>query len=166
MGADNVHPKILNECRYELAELLCYLMQNSWDKGEIPEDWKCANITTIHKKDAKSDPNNYRTVCFTSVCCKIMEKVTRRHLFDFLRQNNIVSDKLYGFLPGRSTTLQLLKALDDRTAELDKVYEADIVYIDFQKAFDSVHCKKTNEHNIQIWDQRENFKLDPSILNG
>ena len=52
-GADNVHPKILNECRYELAELLCSLMQNSWDKGEIPEDWKCAIITEIHKKRQK-----------------------------------------------------------------------------------------------------------------
>ena len=139
MGADSVHPKILNECRYELAELLCSLKQNSLDKGEIPEDWKCANITTIHKKDAKSDPNNYRLVSLTSVCCKIMEKVIRRHL---LRQNNILSDKQYGFLPGQSTTLQLFKALDDWTAELDKGYEVDIVYIDFQKAFDSVPQKK------------------------
>ena len=128
MGADNVHPKILNECRYELAELLSSLMQNSWDKGEIPEDWKCANITTIHKKDAKSDPNKYRSVSLTSICCNIMEKVIKRHLVDFLRQNNILSDKQYGFLPCRSTTLQLLKALDDWTAELDKGFEVDIVY--------------------------------------
>ena len=71
-----------------------------------------------------------------------MEKGIRRHLFDFLRQNNILSEKQYGFLPGRSTTLQLLKALDDWTAELDKSYEVDIVYIDFLKAFDSVPHKK------------------------
>ena len=141
MGADNDDPKILNESRYELPELLCSLMQNSWDKGEIPEDWKCANITAIHKKDAKSDPNNYRPVSFTSVCCKIRKKVIRRHLFDFLRQKNILSDKQYGLLPGRSTTLQLIKGLDDWTAELDKGYEVDIVYIDLQKAFDSVPHK-------------------------
>ena len=53
LGADNVYPKILNECRCELAELLCSLMQNSWDKGGISEDWKCANITRIHKKTQK-----------------------------------------------------------------------------------------------------------------
>ena len=66
----------------------------------------------------------------------------RRHLFDFLTKNNILSDKQYGFLPGRSTTLQLLKALVDWTAELDKGFEVDIVYIDFQKAFDSVPHKR------------------------
>ena len=71
-----------------------------------------------------------------------MEKVIRRHLFDFLTKNNILSDKQYGFLPGRSTTLQLLKALVDWTAELDKGFEVDIVYIDFQKAFDSVPHKR------------------------
>ena len=106
-------------------------MQNFWDKGEKPEDWK-----------TKSDPNNYRPVSLTSICCKKMEKVIRRHLFDFLRQNNILSDKQYCFLPGRSTTLQLLKALDDWIAELDKGYEVEIVYIDFQKAFDSVLHKR------------------------
>ena len=138
MRADKVHAKILNECRYELAELLCSLMQNSWDKGEIPEDWKCANITAIHKKDAKSDPNNCRPLSLTSICCKIIEKMIRKHLFDFLRQNNILSDKQYGFIPGRSTNLQLLKALKDWIAELDNGFEVDIVYIYFQKAFDIV----------------------------
>ena len=69
-----------------------------------------------------------------------MEKEIRRHLFDVLRRNNILSDK-YGFLPGRSTTLQFLKALDDWTAELDKGYEVDILYIDFQKAFECVPYK-------------------------
>ena len=62
----------------------------------------------------------------------------RRHLFDFLRQNNILSDKQYGFLPGRPTTLLLVKALDDWTGELDKGYEVDI---DMQKAFDSLPHK-------------------------
>ena len=71
-----------------------------------------------------------------------MEKVIRRHLFDFWRQNSILSDKHYGFLPGRSTTLQLLKAFDDWTAELDKGFEVDRVYIDFKKVFDSVLRKK------------------------
>ena len=93
MRADDVHPKILSECRYEVAEILCSLKKNSWDKGEIPQDWKCANITAIHKKDAKSYPNNYRPNSLKSICCKIMEKVITRHLFDFLRQNKILSDK-------------------------------------------------------------------------
>ena len=59
------HPKILSGCRYELAEILCSLMQNFWYKGEITEDLKCTKITAIQKKDARSEPNNYRPVSLT-----------------------------------------------------------------------------------------------------
>ena len=121
MGSDNVHPRVLRESRYEIAEMMSGLMQSAWEKGEIPEDWKCANISTIHKKDAKSDPNNYRPISLASICCKIMEKIIRRHLFEFLENNHIIEGKQVGFLPGRSTTLQLLRALDDWTAELAEV---------------------------------------------
>ena len=91
----------------------------------------------------------------TSICCKIMEKMIRRHLFEFLENNNIISDKQFGLIPGRSTTLQLLRALDDWTAELDRGNEVDIIYIDFQKAFDSVP-HKTTKHKFEIRDQRKN----------
>ena len=46
------------------------------------------------------------------------------------------------FVPRRSTTLQLLRTMDDCTEELINGKEVDIVYIDFQKAFDSVPHQK------------------------
>ena len=42
----------------------------------------------------------------------------------------------------QSTTLQLLRALDDWTVELDKGNEFDAIYFGFQKAFDSVPHRK------------------------
>ena len=45
---------------------------------------------------------------------------------------------LHGFLPGRSTIRQLLEAMDYWTEALDNGSDIDIVYLDFQKAFDSV----------------------------
>ena len=57
---------------------------------------------------------------------------------DHMKRNKLYSDKQYGFLPGRSTTLQLLKVLDLWTEVLDQGYPEDVIYLDFQKAFDSV----------------------------
>ena len=48
----------------------------------------------------------------------------------------------------QSTTIQLLRALDDWTVELDKGNEFDFIYIDFQKSFDSVPYRKL--HYLQI----------------
>ena len=71
-----------------------------------------------------------------------MEMIIKRHIINFLNQNHIISDQQFGFVPGSSRTLQLLEALEDWTAELDSGNEVDIIYIDFQKAFDSAfYCE-------------------------
>ena len=41
-------------------------------------------------------------------------------------------------LKGRSTSLQLLRMLDDWTAALDQGHQVDTIYFDYQKAFDTV----------------------------
>jgi len=56
----------------------------------------------------------------------------------FFFQNSYFSNKQYGFVKGRSTVLQLLKIMDDWTAQLDSGGQVDIVYTDFAEAFDIV----------------------------
>jgi hypothetical protein len=54
----------------------CY-SGNPWQKGEVPDDWREANVTPIFMKRSKRNPGNYRQVLLTSVCCKVMESVIR-----------------------------------------------------------------------------------------
>ena len=142
MGSDNFNPRVLHETRHKIAPILTRILTESWQSGELPQDWKLANVSAIHKKDSKNDPNNYRPISLTAICCKIMERIIKRHIFNFLFRNHIISDQQFGFVPGRWITLQLLRALEDWTAELDSGNEVDIIYIDFQKAFDSVPHKR------------------------
>ena len=58
-----------------------------------------------------------------------------------MKINNLFSNNPFGFLSGRSMTLQLLNVLDDWTEALDNDHIIDIIYTDFQKAFDSVPHK-------------------------
>jgi sarcosine oxidase/L-pipecolate oxidase len=51
----------------------------------------------------------------------------------------------YGFISGRSTSLQLLEVLDKWTEALDNGHCVDCIYMDFQKAFDKVPHKKLLE---------------------
>ena len=55
-----------------------------------------------------------------------------------MKENRLFSDRQFGFLGGRSTTLQLLKVLDKWTEVLDRGGYVDVVYCDFMKAFDTV----------------------------
>jgi len=63
--------------------------------------------------------SNYRTVTLTSIPSKVMESIIRDHLMDYLNNNNLLSNKQYGFRKGRSTSLQLLLMLDEWTNLLE-----------------------------------------------
>ena len=73
MGADGIHPRVMRELADEFVKPLSVIYQQSWDTGEVPDDWKLASVTPIHKKGGKEDPGNYRPVGPTSVPCKVME---------------------------------------------------------------------------------------------
>ena len=74
MGPDGVHPRILREPVEELAKLLSIIYQQSWSTGEVPDDWRLANVSPIYKKCQREDLGNYRPVSLTSVPGKIMEQ--------------------------------------------------------------------------------------------
>ena len=52
-GPDAIHPRVLKECCDEFAKPLCLLFRKSLDEGNLPLDWKEANVTPIHKKGPK-----------------------------------------------------------------------------------------------------------------
>ena len=55
----------------------------------------------------------------------------------------LINYKQYGFIKGRSSTLQLLHMLDKWTEYLDYRGQTDAVHTDFEKAFDEVPQKTT-----------------------
>jgi hypothetical protein len=82
----------------------------------------------LFKKGEKSDPRNYRPVSLTSVVCKLMEKLVRHLIVDHKIRNKMFSKKQFGFISGRSTTLQLLKVMDEWTEILDNGGCIDSIY--------------------------------------
>ena len=137
-GPDDISLRILVELAKSVAPPLSALFQNSYDAGIVASDWKRAKITPIYKKNDKKDPENYCLLSLTSILCKIIESIIKDHLLKYFKDNNILSNKQYGFLPGRSTVLQLLIVLDQWTEAVDNGFYVDVIYCNFMKAFDKV----------------------------
>ena len=137
-GPDGLHPRVLKELKAEVAKPLELIFNASLHSGEIPQDWRIANISPIFKKGKKNNPGNYRPVSLTSVSCKIMETFVRDAVYDHMKTNNLFTDKQFGFIRGRSTTTQLISALEEWTSILDERGNLDVIYMDFMKAFDKV----------------------------
>ncbi len=137
-GPDSLHPRLLKELAKELKAPLTTLFRRSLEDAELPDIWKRAKITAIFKKGDRKHPGNYRPVSLTSVICKVFEKLIREHVLLHLKRNGLLTNKQYGFLDGRSTSLQLLKVLDQWTEALDSGDIIDCIYMDYAKAFDKV----------------------------
>ena len=137
-GPDEIPPCILVDAAAELAKPITMLFERSLKSGQLPNDWKIAHVTPIYKKGNKAAVNNYRPVSLTCVICKTMEKIVREQILQHLSKNNIISPHQHGFVPGRSCMTQLLESMDDWTSILEEGGSVDVIYTDFQKAFDSV----------------------------
>jgi len=75
MGLNGMHPRVLRELADVVAEPLSIIFERSWRTGEMPEDWRKANVTPVFKKGKKEDPGNYRPVSLTSIPGKMMEQL-------------------------------------------------------------------------------------------
>ena len=74
--------------------------------------------------------------------CKVVESIIRDEIIAFAQNNQLFNMSQYGFLPKRSCELQLIQFVDHLTDIIDAGDAADVVYLDFKKAFDSVPHKR------------------------
>ena len=116
-----------------------------------------ATFTGLFKKGDKSDPGNYRPVSLTSVICKLMEKLVREIIVNYMIKIVLFSNKQFGFISGRSTTLQLLRVMDEWTEILDHGGKIDSIYMDFMKAFDEVPHQR-------LLKKMERYKITETVI--
>ena len=137
-GLDNIAAVFLKSCASELAKMLSFIIQQSLDKQTIPEDWRKALVTPAFKKGDRSNPENYRPIPLTSICCKIAEHVIASQTMTHLDQHHILVDYEHCFRTKRSCETQLLITSHDLAVIMNSHSQADTALLDFAKAFDKV----------------------------
>jgi uncharacterized protein (UPF0335 family) len=137
-GPDGIHPRVLVEAKEQICSALKIMFQRSIEHERIPKDWKNATVVPIFKKGKRNLPENYRPVSLTCIVCKVMERILRDRIVKYFTEKSLLSSNQYGFVPGRSCTLQLLVCMEEWSKQLDAGNQVDIIYTDFSKAFDTV----------------------------
>ena len=137
-GPDQIHGRVLKELSIPLAPVLADLFQRSIDSGEVPDDWKEANVAPVFKKGEKYRAANYRPISLTSIVCKLLEHIVASSMMNHLENKSILHDLQHGFRRLRSTVTQLLSLYDDLARARERKVQSDVIIMDFAKAFDKV----------------------------
>jgi hypothetical protein len=141
-GPDGISSCFCKIFAVELALPLSILYDFSYNCGVVCRDWRDANVTPLHKKGDKSSVLNYRDISIVCNFSKPLEQIINKQIIDFCLRENIICLEQHAYLAGRSTTTNLLIGLKDWVKGIDMGNFTDCIFLDIQKAFNSVPHKK------------------------
>ena len=116
------------------------IINRSFVNGLFPDLLKLAKVIPLYKKQSSNDPNNYRPVSLLSVFSKIIEKLMYTRLYYFLENYKILYSLQFGFRAKHSTLHALISLTESIKKTIDDGMFGVGVFIDLQKAFDTVNC--------------------------
>ena len=108
-----------------------------WQDLEAPADWKKGVIIKLPKKGSLKDCNNWRGITLLSTPGKVFSRVLLNRLQDAV--DCTLRDEQAGFRRGRSCTEQVFTLRNIIEQSLEHQQDLIINFIDYKKAFDSVH---------------------------
>ena len=155
-GPDEIPGIVVKRCSGVLAEPLSIIFRIIYNTGIVPSEWKLSNVVKIFKKGDKKDIKNYRPISLTSIIAKVMERIIHEELL--LRTIEKIDKRQHGFLPDRSCTTNLISLTEDIAYKLHSKSDIDIVYFNFNKAFDTVN------QDILLKKLKRKFKIEGRML--
>ena len=140
-GPNSIPSKILKSYKNYLIEPITHLINLSFSQGNFPSLLKLANVCPIFKKNDKSLCENYRPISLLSNLSKLFERAMHNRIYKFLEISDVLYDLQFGFRKRYSTNHALLSIVEGVREQLDNKTFACGVFIDLEKAFDTVNHK-------------------------
>lgn len=135
-GPDGIPQVIVRDCKDIFVKPLTHIFNLIIKSKTYPAAWKISRVIPLHKNGPKGVVSNYRPIAILSVFSKTFESIMYRSIYNQLR--GWLCSEQHGFLPGRSTSTNLLNLTTFLASNMTNKLQTDITYFDFKKAFDRV----------------------------
>ena len=144
-GPNSIPTNILHLIKINIAQPLVDIVNHFIEKGIYIEKLKISKVIPTYKdKGNYLECNNYRPISLLSNINKIIEKIMHERLYAFLSKHKCIYDLQFGFRSQHSTNHALIDLTEDIRKAIDDNKFAVGIFIDLQKAFDTV------DHNILL----------------
>ena len=134
-------------------EKLSSIINLSFVTGIFPDLCKVAKVIPIYKKDNPLLCVNYRPITPLPIFSKFFEKNIYTRMYAYLIENNMIYDRQFGFRANHSCNHALISCTESIKKELDNKKVVGGVFIDLQKAFDTVNhqilCNKLSYYGFR-----------------
>ena len=111
--------------------------------GDVPEMWRKGGILPLPKKGNLRMTANYRGITLSAVAAKFYNRMLLNRFHPHLEP--LLTKNQNGFRQRRSTVAQILTLRRLIEALKAKNLKAVIIFVDFRKAFDTIHRNKLME---------------------
>ena len=106
--------------------------------GVYPSKWSLGFVNLIPKQGSYSDPSNWRPITQTNIFGKTLEKLVQRSLLRYFLDHGIITDRQYGFLPGKSTHEAIFDLTRHIYSCINNKKLMGLLFLDISKAFDCI----------------------------
>jgi len=134
-GIDQIPAEMIKAVGRTICLEIHKLITSIW-KEKLPEEWKESIIIPIHKKEDKTDCNNYRGISLLPTTYNILSNILLSRLIPYAKE--IIGDHQCGVRRNRSIIDHIFcirQILEKKWEYNEPVHQH---FIDFKKAYDSV----------------------------
>ncbi|XP_030765285.1 uncharacterized protein LOC115889440 [Sitophilus oryzae] len=133
-GPDEIPSFLIRDCASVLAEPLTFIFNVAIKTATFPECWKTSKICPIFKSENTNNIEDYRFIAIISNFAKKFEMCIFEKLFYQVKR--LIVDEQHGFIPNRSTVIDLVCFLQYTYKAIEAASQVDAISMDFSKAFD------------------------------
>ena len=155
-GDDRITSDMLKADPEMSAKCLVELFNRIWEEEEVPEAWQKGILIKLPKKGDLTSCGNWRGINLLSVPGKVFCRVILKRIKDGVEK--LLREEQAGFRPSRSCVDQIfvLRTIMEQSKEWNSSLY--INFIDFEKAFDSVH-------HTTLWNILRSYGFPDKIVN-
>ena len=137
-GTDEHPPNLLKDVANKIPKPMAFIINKSLSLGIVPDLCKISKVTPLYKSDSKSGLSNYRPISILPCLSRVLEQDVHRQLSNYLEKHYLLKSNQFGFRPRRSTELACNLLVDDMRKNIDNGLLTGVIYLDLNKAFDTV----------------------------
>lgn len=140
-GPDSLNTQILKKIKNQISAPLSYIYNLSFTSGIFPDHFKKSIIVPIHKSGPKTLVENYRPISLLSAISKVIEKLFKTRLNEYVEEHNILSPNQYGFRSGKGTDDAIACLTETIAGNMNRGKKTIALFLDLAKAFDTISHK-------------------------